>query len=47
MRIAGGWGVLKSMPRMKEHLKSDERVLSDIDFVENVLGVAQYINLSL
>ena len=27
LRSAGGWGVLKSMRRMKEHLKGDERIL--------------------
>ncbi|MBC2736226.1 MAG: transposase [Desulfobacteraceae bacterium] len=41
VRSAGGWGVLKSMRRMKEHLKGDERVLGDSDFVMKVLETAQ------
>lgn len=41
VRSAGGWGVLKSMRRMKEHLKGDERILGDSDFVSNVLEAAQ------
>ena len=27
IRSAGGWGVLKSLRRMKIHFKSDERIL--------------------
>jgi putative transposase len=41
LRSAGGWGVLKSMRRMKEHLKGDERILGDTDFVMQVLESAQ------
>jgi len=41
LRSAGGWGVLKSMRRMKEHLKGDERILGDSDFVMQVLESAQ------
>jgi hypothetical protein len=41
VRSAGGWGVLKSMRRMKAHLKGDERVLGDSDFVMRVLESAQ------
>jgi REP element-mobilizing transposase RayT len=41
LRSAGGWGVLKSMRRMKEHLKGDERILGDSDFVVQVLESAQ------
>jgi len=41
LRSAGGWGVLKSMRRMKEHLKGDERILGDGEFVEQVLESAQ------
>ncbi len=35
-----GWGVLKSMRRMKIHIKGDERILWDSDFVEKVLSQA-------
>jgi hypothetical protein len=41
LRSAGGWGVLKSMRRMKEHLKGDERILGDSEFVMQVLESAQ------
>jgi len=37
LRSIGGWGVLKSMRKMKVHVKGDERILGDSDFVENVL----------
>jgi REP element-mobilizing transposase RayT len=37
VRSSGGWGVLRSMPRMGRHLKGDERILGDSDFVESVL----------
>ena len=37
IRSAGGWGVLKSLRRMKVHFKSDERILGNSDFVEKVL----------
>ena len=40
LRSVGGWGTLKSMRRMKAHLKGDERILGDSDFVENVLRQA-------
>lgn len=40
LRSIGGWGVLKSMRRMKIHIKGDERILGDSDFVENVLSQA-------
>ncbi|UCD91128.1 MAG: transposase [Desulfobacterales bacterium] len=39
VRSAGGWGVLKSLKRMRIHLKGDERILGDSDFVESVLKV--------
>ena len=38
LRSAGGWGVLKTMKRMKAHIKGDERILGDSDFVEAVLN---------
>lgn len=37
IRSSGGWGVLKTMRKMKQHLKGDERILGDSDFVESVL----------
>ncbi len=40
IRSSGGWGVLKSMRRMRVHLKGDERILGDSDFVESVLELA-------
>jgi len=40
LRSVGGWGVLKSMRRMKIHVKGDERILGDSDFVEAVLNQA-------
>ncbi|VTR69633.1 conserved hypothetical protein [Desulfosarcina cetonica] len=41
LRSAGGWGELKSQRRMKAHLKGDERILGDSDFVMQVLESAQ------
>ncbi len=38
LRNIGGWGVLKSMRRTKIHVKGDERILGDSDFVEKVLS---------
>jgi CRP-like cAMP-binding protein len=40
LRSIGGWGMLKSMRRMKVHVKGAERILGDSDFVENVLHQA-------
>ena len=40
VRSSGGWGALKSMRRMGLHLKGDERILGDSDFVESVLKTA-------
>ena len=40
LRSIGGWGVLKSMRRMSIHIKGDERILGDSDFVEKVLTQA-------
>jgi len=37
IRSVGGWGVLKSLGKGKGHLKGDERILGDSDFVEAVL----------
>ena len=41
LRSVGGWGVLKSMRRMQEHLKGDERILGDSEFVLEVLASAE------
>ena len=43
VRSSGGWGVLKSMQRMRVHLKGDERILGDSDFVESVLKKADEV----
>ncbi len=40
MRSSGGWAVIMSLRRANIHLKSDERVLGDSDFVERVLKIA-------
>ena len=40
IRSSGGWSVIKSFRRANIHLKSDERVLGNSDFVENVLKAA-------
>jgi len=40
IRSSGGWSVVKSLRRTNIHLKSDERVLGDSDFVERVLKIA-------
>jgi putative transposase len=37
IRTAGGWAALKSYRRLKIHVKGDERILGDSDFVESVL----------
>jgi len=37
LRSSGGWGVLKAMSKARIHLKGDERILGDCDFVEEVL----------
>jgi len=38
IRSLGGWSAVKSMRRLREHVKSDERVLGDSDFVQSVLS---------
>ena len=40
IRSIGGWDTLKSLRRMQGHLKGDERILGDSDFVQEVLNVA-------
>jgi REP element-mobilizing transposase RayT len=37
IRTAGGWAALKAYRRQKVHIKGDERILGDSDFVESVL----------
>jgi REP element-mobilizing transposase RayT len=37
IRSLGGWGVLKRLGKGRVHLKGDERILGDSDFVEAVL----------
>ena len=37
LRSNGGWGVLKAMSKARIHLKGDERILGDSDFVKEVL----------
>ena len=37
IRTAGGWAALKAYRRQKIHVKGDERILGDSDFVESVL----------
>jgi len=38
LRSSGGWGVLKAMSKARIHLKGDERILGDSDFVKEVLA---------
>ncbi len=37
IRSVGGWKALKAVSRLKIHIKGDERILGDSDFVESVL----------
>ncbi|MCD6273714.1 MAG: transposase, partial [Deltaproteobacteria bacterium] len=41
VRSMGGWAVVKSMRKAKIFEKSDERILGDGNFVDQVLSVAQ------
>jgi len=38
LRSSGGWGVLKAMSKARIHLKGDERILGESDFVQEVLS---------
>ena len=38
VRSSGGWGVLKAMSKARIHLKGDERILGDSEFVEQVMA---------
>jgi REP element-mobilizing transposase RayT len=40
VRSAGGWSALKALRKAKVHLKGDERILGDSDFVLQVLKTA-------
>ena len=40
IRSSGGWSEIKSLRRANMHLKSDERILGDSEFVERVLKTA-------
>lgn len=41
VRSAGGWGVINMMRQLKVHLKGDERILGDSEFVQSVLDRAE------
>jgi len=41
IRSLGGWGAVKAMRRGREHVKSDERILGDSDFVRSVLSAQE------
>jgi len=38
IRSMGGWSTVKSMRRLRDHVKGDERMLGDSDFVQAVLS---------
>jgi putative transposase len=40
VRSSGGWSAIKAFRKAKVHLKSDERILGDSDFVDEVLNAA-------
>jgi putative transposase len=37
VRSVGGWSAVQALRQMKRHLKSDDRILGDSDFVESAL----------
>jgi putative transposase len=37
-RSSGGWGVFKAMSKARIHLKRDERILGESEFVKDVLS---------
>ena len=41
VRSAGGWQQISSLRQVDAHLKSDERILGDSEFVETVLKEAE------
>jgi len=34
----GGWNAAKSLRRLRDHIKGDERILGESDFVESILA---------
>jgi putative transposase len=40
IRSSGGWAAIKDMRQSKMHLKSDERILGDSDFVSEIMAKA-------
>jgi REP element-mobilizing transposase RayT len=38
LRSSGGWGVIKAMSKARIHLKGDERILGESDFVKEILA---------
>lgn len=41
VRSMGGWAAVKKLQRSKIHMKSDERILGDADFVSDILSRAE------
>ena len=41
IRSAGGWSAVKAMRREKDYMKSDERILGDVEFAQFVLDDAK------
>ena len=41
IRSAGGWSAVKTLRKLQDHMKSDERILGDGDFVNAVLNQAK------
>lgn len=41
IRSAGGWSAVKELKRSKIHIKSDERILGDGDFVSEILSKSE------
>ena len=41
LRSSGGWSVLRALSQAQVHVKGDERILGDSDFVEEVLAKQQ------
>ncbi len=41
IRSTGGWAAVKELRKTKVHVKSDERILGDGDFVDEVLSKAE------
>ena len=41
VRSCGGWSGVQELRRAKEHMKSDERILGDSNFVDSVLAITR------